>query len=113
MIDQPCSAVFADCISPSKRSQAGNSYIMVFHDYFSKWVECKALQAANAKNVSTVLDVLIISRWRKPEVIHTDNETEFVNKIMVEFTRFTEFTTELNPPTQIKKLFLNEDKSLF
>lgn len=51
-----------ELVGPYTRSRVGNKYIIVLHDYFSKWIECMVLRAANAKNVGVTLGYLILSR---------------------------------------------------
>lgn len=51
---------------------------------------------------------MIISLWGKPEVIDTDNRTEFANKVMGEAIRFYKFayTTIVNSTTRVTPAFL-------
>ena len=74
--------VAADCIGRYPKSKGGHAHIVVFRDLFSKWTECVPLRKANAKTISRALEDTVVYRWRTPEVLFTDNGTEFVNKEM-------------------------------
>lgn len=68
VVYQPRALVSMDCMGPHTRSRAGNKYIIVFHNYFSKWIQCKSLRATYANNVGVALEDLILSRWGKSEI---------------------------------------------
>lgn len=104
VVNFPWSVVSTDCMGAYTRSTAGNSYIVIFHDNFSKWIECNALRTTNAKKVSAAIYDLIASPCGKPDVIHTENGTEFVNKVMklrpLGSTEFITPSTPLPPPSK-------------
>ena len=60
----------------------GNRYIIVAVKYLSKWQEAKAVREANALNISNFLYQNIICRFGCFTYLHTDRETEFVNKVV-------------------------------
>nr|GEV49975.1 reverse transcriptase domain-containing protein [Tanacetum cinerariifolium] len=59
-------------------SSRGNVYILVAVDYFSKWVEAKALLTNNARVVVKFLKSLF-ARFRTPRAIISDRGTHFCN----------------------------------
>nr|GEV54818.1 reverse transcriptase domain-containing protein [Tanacetum cinerariifolium] len=64
-------------------SSKGNKYIVVVVDYFSKWVEAKALPTNDARVVVKFL-ISLFSRFGIPRVIISDRGTHFCND---QFTR--------------------------
>ena len=83
-IEGPWVVVAADIMGPKPPSKKGFRYLIVFEDLFTKYVELKALRKADAKNVLQAFDELIINRWGCPQVLLTDNGTEFANKLVAE-----------------------------
>nr|GEZ09499.1 reverse transcriptase domain-containing protein [Tanacetum cinerariifolium] len=59
-------------------SSKGNKYILVAVDYFSKWVEAKALPTNDARVVVKFLKSLF-SRFGTPKAIISDRGTHFCN----------------------------------
>nr|GEU81155.1 reverse transcriptase domain-containing protein [Tanacetum cinerariifolium] len=59
-------------------SSRGNKYILVAVDYFSKWVEAKALPTNDARVVVKFLKSLF-ARFRTPRAIISDRGTHFCN----------------------------------
>ncbi|GJZ59293.1 reverse transcriptase domain-containing protein [Tanacetum coccineum] len=59
-------------------SSRGNKYILVAVDYFSKWVEAKALPTNDARVVVKILKSLF-ARFGTPRVIISDRGTHFCN----------------------------------
>ena len=82
VIEQPWSVVAADIMGPFPPSRSGYHYILVFRDMFTKWIEVLPLRKANAVSVQKAFEDTIIFRWGTPEVLFTDNGTEFVNKLI-------------------------------
>ncbi|XP_029169373.1 uncharacterized protein LOC114939266 [Nylanderia fulva] len=83
---------------PLPRSKAGFQYLLVIQDLFTKWVECKALRAANGSKISEALEDLVISRWGAPRFLLTDNGTEFINKVLKTFAKEHNLTHITVPP---------------
>jgi len=75
-----------DIIGPLPRSKVGFVYILAIKDLFTKWVECRALRAANGRKIQEALEDLVLSRWNTPKFLLTDNGTEFVNQTIRAFT---------------------------
>ena len=64
------------------RSKDGFSYLIVFQDLFTKWIELTPLRSANGSTVKKSFDELVLTRWGVHRVLLTDNGTEFINNHM-------------------------------
>nr|GEZ11425.1 reverse transcriptase domain-containing protein [Tanacetum cinerariifolium] len=80
----------------------GNKYILVAVDYFSKWVEAKALPTNDAQVVCKVLKNLF-ARFGTPRAIICDRGTHFCNdqftKVMLKFSVTHHLATPYHPQT--------------
>ncbi|KAG2216804.1 hypothetical protein INT45_013816 [Circinella minor] len=65
-------------------SRSGNRYVIVAIDYFTKWVEAKALRYANATEVALFLYEDVICRHGCPAIVINDNGLPFANKLVEE-----------------------------
>lgn len=79
-VEGPWSIMAADIMRPFPPSRSQKKYLSVLQDYFTKYVEMRALTKADAKSVWKVLDETVINRWGKPKYFLTDHGTEFVEK---------------------------------
>ena len=77
--EQPWIAVAADIMGPFPRSKAGYQYILVIQDLFTKMIECTPLRSATGIKIRNAFLELVINWWGTPQVLLTDNGTEFVN----------------------------------
>ena len=80
--DGPWVTVTSDILGPYARTKKGHRYIVVFQDYFTKWVECKPLRAATAKSVLEAFQEQVILRWGLPSVLLSDNGPQYVSQLM-------------------------------
>lgn len=82
-VHTPWTVVAADCMEfPTSKNQF--KYMVVFQDLFTKWIELCPIRKADGPTIIREFDKLIVHRFRCPEVLLTDNGTEFVNKLMAE-----------------------------
>ncbi|GJV53123.1 reverse transcriptase domain-containing protein [Tanacetum coccineum] len=83
-------------------SSQGNKYILVAVDYFSKWVEEKALPTNDAQVVVKFLKSLF-ARFRTPRAIISDRGTHFCNdqlaKVMLKYGVTPRLATAYHPQT--------------
>nr|GEU63788.1 reverse transcriptase domain-containing protein [Tanacetum cinerariifolium] len=90
-----------DFMGPFPSSQ-GNRYILVAVDYFSKWVEAKALPTNDARVVVKFLKSLF-SRLGTPRAIISDRGTHFCNdkfdKVMSKYGVTHRLSTACHPQT--------------
>ncbi len=85
-IERPFVRVGLDIVGPLPITKQGNSYIITLVDYFTKWVEAKAVPNMKTEEVVKFL-IEIITRHGPPEIIVTDNGSSFiadVTKMMID-----------------------------
>uniref|UniRef100_A0A668SGY8 Integrase catalytic domain-containing protein n=1 Tax=Oreochromis aureus TaxID=47969 RepID=A0A668SGY8_OREAU len=92
-----------DYVGPLPRTQRGNAYILVFVDYFSKWIEVSAVREATAQVAANKFITDIFARHGSPSYLISDRGTPFVSKLFehVLSTLGTEhrLTTAYHPQT--------------
>nr|GEZ29329.1 reverse transcriptase domain-containing protein [Tanacetum cinerariifolium] len=90
-----------DFMGPFPNSK-GNKYFLVAVDYFSKWVEAKALPTNDTKVVVKFLKSLF-SRFGTPKAIISDRGTHFCNdqfaKVMSKYGVMHRLSTTYHPQT--------------
>jgi hypothetical protein len=59
------------------KTKAGNKYILVAIDHYSKWCEAKAIDDHGAKTVARFLEDDLICRYGVPKFVLTDNGGEW------------------------------------
>jgi hypothetical protein len=102
-VKEPFYMIGIDIVGPLPRTVSGKKYIVVAMDYFTKWPEAKALEEANAKEVSTFIYEDIICRHGCPHKILTDRGSHFnnqmVRELMEKFRVKHGFSTPYHPKT--------------
>ena len=84
IIENPFDKVGIDLLGPFPETKFGMKYIMVVVDYFTKWVETKALESAKALDVANAFVQTVILRHGAPESILSDRGKAFISEIMTE-----------------------------
>lgn len=74
-------------MGPLPTTESGNKYILVVGDYFTKWKEAFPLPNQEAKTVAEKLVNEVISRYRAPECIHSDQGWNFEAHLFQEMCR--------------------------
>jgi hypothetical protein len=69
--------VAMDTAGPLPETKAGNKYILVTIDHYSKWCEAKAVANHGAKTAARFLEDDLICRYGVPGFILTDNDGEW------------------------------------
>ena len=64
--------IATDVLGPIPATEAGNKYILIIADYFTKWVEVFPLPNREAKTVADKLVNEVICRFGTPLIIHSD-----------------------------------------
>ena len=83
----PHERVGIDLQGPLPETPAGQKYICVIQDYFSKRMEHYALERKSAESVANVLFHVYISRHGAMKKLHSDQGTEFDNQVCAEFCK--------------------------
>jgi len=86
---EPNERVHMDLFGPLKsNSPAGNKYIMVITDAFTKYVELVALPDKSASTVARAFFEKWICRFGSPMAIVSDRGKEFLNEVMAAMTEW-------------------------
>ena len=83
----PFKRIALDIMGPLPTTESGNKYILVVRDYFTKWKEAFPLPNKEAKTVAEKLVNEVISRYRAPECIHSDQGWNFEAHLFQEMCR--------------------------
>ena len=65
-------------------TQRGNKYVVVFMDYFTKWVEAYAVPDQQAQTVARLLVENIVCRHGVPQELLSDRGSNFLSDLMLE-----------------------------
>jgi len=85
-VEKPFTRVGLDIIGPLPPTKQGNNYIITLVDYFTKWVEAKAIPNMRSEEVIKFLPE-VISGHGPPEIIINNNGSSFtsdVTKMMID-----------------------------
>lgn len=80
-VGSPFERIAIDVLGPLPESQAGNKYILVAMDYFSKWVEAYAIPNQDAVTVSNILVKELFWRFGAPLELHSDQGRNFESAV--------------------------------
>ncbi|KAL0159663.1 hypothetical protein M9458_043388, partial [Cirrhinus mrigala] len=80
----PNEMIGVDIMGPLPRSTQQNEYLLVFVDYYSRWVEFFPMRNANAQTVALLLRKEILTRWGVPDFILSDRGAQFVSLLFQE-----------------------------
>ena len=73
----PMERVALDIIGPLPETEAGNRWILVVGDYFTKWTEAYPLVDTRAETVAETLVTEFICRFGVPAELHSDQGRNF------------------------------------
>ena len=76
--------VAADILGPFPESDAGNMYILVAGDYFTRWMEVYPIPNQEAVTVARKLTDEFFFQFSPPEQLHTDHGRQFESKLVAE-----------------------------
>ena len=80
----PMHIVAVDFLGPLPQSTAGNSYILVASDYFTKWMKAYAIPNQKAITVARKLVDQMFCHFSPPEQLHFDQGKQFESAVMQE-----------------------------
>ena len=80
----PMQLVAMDVVGPSPRSPAGNKYVLVAADYFTRWVEACQIPNQEAPTIARKLVDEFFCRFSPPEKLHSDQGRNFESAVVAE-----------------------------
>ena len=76
--------VAADILRPLPESEAGNSYLLVAGEYFTRWMEAYSIPKMEATTVARKLTDECFCCFDMPEQLHSDQGKQFESKLLNE-----------------------------
>ncbi|GAU50709.1 hypothetical protein TSUD_301140 [Trifolium subterraneum] len=74
-----------DILGPFPTATRQVKYLIVAVDYFTKWIEAEPLAKIGPSHILRFFKRNVLARFRIPQVVVTDNGTQFTNKKFQEF----------------------------
>ncbi|GAU47395.1 hypothetical protein TSUD_372840 [Trifolium subterraneum] len=74
-----------DILGPFPTAARQVKYLIVVVDYFTKWIEAEPLAKIGASHILRFFKKNVLARFGIPQVVVTDNGTQFTNKKFQEF----------------------------
>jgi len=87
-----------DLMGPFPESSAGNKYVIVLVDSFSKWVEAYPIPNIEAKTVAEKVVMEFISRFGVPHTIKSDRGRQFECELFSEMCHLLEVEHRMSTP---------------
>ena len=94
----PMQVIAIDITGPFPESDAGNSYVLVVGDYFSKWVEAFAIPDQEATTVAAKLVDEVYCRFSPPEQLHSDQGRQFESELVKEICKILRIAKSRTTP---------------
>lgn len=85
-------SVAVDLVGLLPTMERGNKYILTCIDYLSRYTNVAALQSKEASEVGRAIWDNVICQWGPPEVIISDQGSEFRNKILKRLAKIGGFS---------------------
>ena len=100
-IGSPMELIAIDILGPLPETTAGNSYVLVVDDYFTKWMEAYPIPNQDAITVANKLVNEFIFRFSVPRQLHSDQGTQFESQVITEICKLLQIemsrTTAYHP----------------
>ena len=93
----PMQLVAVDILGPLPESEAGNKYILVTGDYFTRWMEAYPIPNQEATTVATKLINELFCRFSIPEQLHSDQGRQFESEIIAQVCKFLKIEKTRTP----------------
>jgi len=81
---RPFQRIYADFIGPFPRTKAGNTFILIILDSYSRFVLVQAFRQATATSLCEFLEKRVFNVFSTPETLLTDNGRQFESKCLQE-----------------------------
>ena len=90
--------VAVDILGPLPRTSAGNRYVLVAGDYFTKWIEAYPIPNQEAVTVAQKLLDEMFCRFSLPERLHSDQGRQFEADIIKQLCQLLQFEKTRTTP---------------
>ena len=80
--DYPFEKLSWDIMGPLPPTTAGNKYIVVVTDLFSKWVEAFPVKATDTETLASLLVNEVVCRYGVPSYLHSDQGANLTSNLM-------------------------------
>jgi transposase InsO family protein len=80
----PLQMVAMDIVGPFPESLAGNTFVLVVADYFTRWTEAYPIPNQEATTVAKKLVDQFFFRFSPPEQLHSDQGRNFESEVITE-----------------------------
>ena len=87
-----------DILSPLPETSNHNKYLLIVGDYFSKWTKAYPIKDMEAQTVGRILTNEFITRYRVPEILHTDQSGNFESILIKELCQILGITKTRTTP---------------
>ncbi|CAI5640726.1 unnamed protein product [Oreochromis niloticus] len=87
LVGAPMERIRVDILGPFPVTDAGNWYVLVAMDYFSKWPEAYAVPDQSAVTTARTLVDEMFTRFGVPEELHSDQGRNFESQVLGEVCR--------------------------
>ena len=77
--------IATDITGPFPRSSHGFEYLLIIIDMFTRYIKCIPIRNANAVTIKRMMTKCIFLRYGLPDVILSDNVSEFKNEELEKF----------------------------
>lgn len=102
---RPNEMLGVDIMGPLPKSSKQHTFLLVFVDYFSRWVELFPMRNATAPAIAEILRKEVLTRWGVPDYILSDRGTQFVsalfNELCGKWSVTHKLTTAYHPQTNM------------
>jgi len=87
LASRPFERVAVDVMGPWNMTASGNRFVIIYQDYFSKWIEIFATRRHTADVVANILVNEIVSRYGVMDYLHSDQGPEFESALYQQMCR--------------------------
>ena len=97
-VGSPMQMVAIDILGPLPKTAAGNRYVLVAGDYFTKWIEAYPIQNQEASTVAQKLLDQLFCRFSLPERLHSDQGRQFEAEIIKQLCKLLQIEKTRTTP---------------